>query len=102
MNTTHNIQLGISVDDDSIVKSVIEAARKSIERGLFNEEITHNRWGRYEFSREFRNGCIDPLLEEMFNDEAMRNLIAKYAAEILSERLVRSGKFKDKVIGKIK
>ena len=101
--TTHNIQLGINIDDESIINAVRENARKQISRGLFgSEEICNTSyWGRVTFSNEFKGSCIDPYLEELFKNPEIREMIAKYTAEILSGRLMNSNKFKEQVKDRI-
>lgn len=54
-----------------------------------------------KFSNEFKERCIDPYLEELFKNPEMREIIAKYTAEILSERLLKSNKFKEQVKGAV-
>lgn len=46
--TTHNIQLGINIDDESIINAIRENARKQISRGLFGSEEISNayHWGK--------------------------------------------------------
>ena len=97
---THNIQIGVNIDDDSIIKGVKGAAVSDIEKAMFGHIVT-TQWGATTFTREFLNGFFKEYMDEVFERKEIKELIATKAADILAERLMRSNKFKEKIAEKM-
>lgn len=94
----HNIQVGVNVDDASIIRGIEQAAIGEIQKGLFGD-IVRTNWGRYEFSREFKNSFFYNYIDKVFEDERLRTTIAKETALVLADKLMHSNKFKEKIAG---
>jgi len=90
---THNIQVGVTVDDESIAESVVKGAVQSIQLGMFGK-IINNHWTGVEFSREFQQRFLTNYFDKVFADPEMRELIAEKTAEKLAEKLGKSKTFK--------
>ena len=100
MSTVHNIQIGVNVDEESIIQGVEQKAIEEIQKGIFGSAVKY-RWSSYEFSREFINRFFEPYMDKVFADENLRKAIVDKTAELLAEKLARSTKFRESVSKKM-
>ena len=101
---THNIQIGVNVDDEAIVNGVKAEALHQIERALFGKIIDTSRYyyGRdYRFTDDFKRDYLDEMFEKIFNDKDFRQLLVDTTADALVERLMKSTAFKQRIADKI-
>lgn len=98
---THNIQIGVNVDEESIRNAVIEGAAKDIQLGMFGRAITHG-WSAPSFTREFEREVLEPLLTDIFSSDEFKERVAEKTAVIMADKLAKSKKFKDAVDSNLK
>ena len=97
---THNIQIGINVDDDSIINGVKAEAIHNIQKALFGKIIAIDQWcyrKEYRFSDEFKRDYLDKVFDKLFSDPELREGIIKETASVLADRLMKSTAFKQKI-----
>ena len=97
---THSIQIGVAVDEEAIEKAVIQGAVNEISKALFPNGWTKPgyRYFRNDWSQELKD-IVDQKVEQFLTD-SRQEIIDKVAAD-LSERLMKSRTFKEKVVGKV-
>lgn len=98
----HVLQIGISVDDDAIVRSVTEAAEKQIIKELKND-VEHQlfKFDRH-WSGETKCGIQD-WVKEQVNDflDVNKNEIIERAAWYLADKMSRTKVVKEAMLVKI-
>lgn len=97
---THNIQLGINVDDDSIRNGVEQSAIHQIQKALFGY-IIRNQYGSYKFSEDFKRDYLNRFFEHILEDTDLKKQIAEMTTDIVAERLLRSPKFRELIKAKL-
>lgn len=91
--TTHNIQFGVNIDDESIIQGVERAAIQSIQTGMFGR--IGDPYGT--FTRAFTRDFLEGYFDKLFQDPAMREALIKATAENLAGRLMRASTFRKKL-----
>lgn len=92
MNTEHIIQIGVSVDDDAIIRSAVNAATKELMKLITETYIS------YPYGQNHRP---KPALEEIISEKADKfieqqgDFILNLVADKVVEKLMRSKKMKD-------
>lgn len=94
----HIVQFGISIDDETIRKRVIECAYNDVVKNLMEEakkDVGLDRNGYYYRPKESWRDIIDHALRDYFNEN--KDLIIELAAEKLADSYKRTKVFKEKM-----
>lgn len=99
MSTEHVIQIGVSVDDDAIQSAILNHAANEVLKGLKDGFFRRGCYGKLEFDYKIKDVISDETKKFLENnkDEFMRLLVSD-----VSDRLMRSKKFKEEVVGEMK
>lgn len=95
MNKEHIIQFAVGIDDDAIIKSVMEHAEKKIINDIKVEILSHMFEGRYYNSKPVTvdnfSGKVKVDRDANFND-AVSELIARTFSEFKDEIIKAAAK----------
>lgn len=102
---THNIQIGVNIDEESIKQAVVQETARNIQRGLFGTILSDNKVVQPRFTDEFKRDFLTRYFDKELKSGELMAPIEKLAAEKLAEmmvdRLMKSKAFKDSVATKI-
>ena len=97
----HNVQLGISIDDESIVDTISRNARDIILEDL-KEKIFKNLGMEKGYSGSWSTQVvIDDIMKTLLKDDELIDKLLDKAADKLAEKVVRQKWYKELVGQKV-
>lgn len=91
----HNIQLGISIDDESIVNTVSKQAKDIILEDL-KKKIFKNMGMEIGYSGSWSTQVVvDDIMKTLLKDEELIDKLLDKAADKLAEKVVRQKWYKE-------